>query len=224
MEPLSTDAARYILGGKFIVIDGPDGAGKSTQLKMLAQSLRAGGLEVVETRDPGGTAIGDKIRAILLDRGNEEMAVACETMLYMASRAQLVQQVVRPAVARGACVVCDRYVSSTIAYQGAGGADVEAVRRVADVAIGGVWPDLTVILDLPHDEGLRRSAARHGGKIDRMEAKGLVFHAKVRELFLQQAYAQPQRFAVIDASGSVEQVQPRLLEAVLSHFQTASHR
>jgi dTMP kinase len=211
------------LAGKFIVIDGPDGAGKSTQLTMLAAFLRERGLDVVQTRDPGGTAIGDRIRAILLDNAHSEMAVTCETMLYMASRAQLVAEVIRPALSRGACVLCDRFVSSTIAYQGAGGADIEAIRRVADVAVGGIWPDLTVILDLGHDEGLRRAGARvpcpsPGGHVspalDRMESKGDRFHQRVREMFLAQAKDQPDKFAVIDAAGTAEQVQERLREKI----------
>ncbi len=190
------------------MIDGPDGAGKSTQIGMLAEFLRGRGLEVAQTRDPGGTAVGDRIRAVLLDNAHAEMAVACETMLYMASRAQLVSEVIRPALARGVCVLCDRFVSSTIAYQGAGGADPEEIRRVAEVAVGGVGPDLTVILDLGHDEGLRRAAGR--AKQDRMESKGDQFHQRVREMFLAQAYAQPDKFAVIDAAGAAEQVQTRL--------------
>jgi dTMP kinase len=208
------------LSGMFIVIDGPDGAGKSTQIAMLAAFLRERGLTVAQTRDPGGTAVGDRIRAILLDNAHAEMAVACETMLYMASRAQLVAEVIRPALERGACVLCDRFVSSTIAYQGAGGADIEAIRRVAQVAVGGVWPDLTVILDLGHDEGLRRAAER--ATKDRMESKGDVFHQRVREMFLAQAKAQPDKFAVIDAAGPVEQVQSRLRDELLKRAQNLS--
>lgn len=195
------------------MIDGPDGAGKSTQIAMLAAFLREQGLAVAQTRDPGGTAVGDRIRAILLDNAHAEMAVACETMLYMASRAQLVAEVIRPALESGVCVLCDRFVSSTIAYQGAGGADIEAIRRVAQVAVGGVWPDLTVILDLGHEEGLRRAAER--ATKDRMESKGDLFHQRVREMFLAQAKDQPDKFAVVDAAGPVEQVQLRLREKLL---------
>lgn len=205
-----SDTSWKNLAGRFIVIDGPDGAGKSTQIAMLAAFLRGQGLQVAQTRDPGGTAVGDRIRAILLDNAHAEMAVACETMLYMASRAQLVAEVIRPALERGACVLCDRFVSSTIAYQGAGGADIEAIRRVAEVAVGGVWPDLTVILDLGHDEGLRRAAER--ASKDRMESKGDIFHQRVREMFLAQVAADPKRFAMVDAAGTAQQVQTRLRE------------
>ena len=200
------------LAGRFIVIDGPDGAGKSTQLKLLADFLRAGGAAVREVRDPGGTAIGDRIRGILLDRANGEMSVECELMLYMASRAQLAAEVIRPALARGECVLGDRYVSSTIAYQGAGGVEAQVVRQAARAAVGETWPDLTIVLDLPSEEGLRR--AGKGGRHDRMEAKGLAFHRKVRELFLIQAGEDPNHFAVVDGGGSVEAVQAALREAL----------
>ena len=224
------------LRGRFIVLDGPDGAGKSTQLALLAEVLRGGGLEVVTVRDPGGTAIGDRIRAILLDKTHMEMAVACELMLYMASRAQLVAQEIRPALERGACVLCDRYISSTIAYQGAGGADVAAIRSVGDVAVGGLWPALTIILDLPADVGLARvgkrgtpgtfeqppagaandstPAGEANTNMDRMELKGLEFHRRVRQGFLAQAAAQPDRFAVVDATCEPGQVHKAIVESV----------
>lgn len=200
------------LAGRFVVIDGPDGAGKSTQAELLAEHLRAGGLEVTLVRDPGGTAIGDRIRQILLDRAHGEMAVECELMLYMASRAQLAAEVIRPALAAGQCVLSDRYISSTIAYQCAGGADPESVRQAGRIAVGQTWPDLTVILDLPSDAGLTRAGRADGH--DRMEAKGLEFHRRVRELFLQQARQEPGRFTVVDASGSIDEVQTRLGRAI----------
>jgi len=224
------------LRGQFIVLDGPDGAGKSTQLALLAEVLRGAGLEVVTVRDPGGTAIGDRIRAILLDKTHMEMAVACELMLYMASRAQLVAQEIRPALKRGACVLCDRYISSTIAYQGAGGADVAAIRSVGNVAVGGLWPALTIILDLPADVGLTRvgkrgtpgtfeqapadsaeantPAGEANANMDRMELKGLEFHRRVRDGFLAQAAAQADRFAVVDATSEPSQVHKAIVENV----------
>jgi dTMP kinase len=202
-----------ILAGKFIVLDGPDGAGKSTQLASLADFLRQTGVELVRTRDPGGTVIGDRIRQILLDRSHEKMSIACELMLYMASRAQLVAEVIAPALRAGCCVLCDRYISSTVAYQGAGGADVEAILSAARVAVGDVWPDLTVILDIDPAAGL----ARLTGAKDRMEAKNLPFHRRVRELFLKQAADHPQRFAVLDASAGTEEVQRRLRETIAGH-------
>ena len=203
---------RQMLAGKFIVLDGPDGAGKSSQLKLLAEHLQQRGVNLLATRDPGSTAIGNKIREILLDRANDEMSVACELMLYMASRAQLVAQVIRPALDRGCCVLCDRFVSATIAYQGAGGVDESAIRDVAQVAVEGLWPDLTVIVDLPPEIGMTRLGADRNK--DRMEAKDMAFHARVRESFLAQAQANPTRFTVIDGRASLMEVQSRLRNAI----------
>lgn len=200
------------LAGKFLVIDGPDGAGKSTQQALLAQWLRGEGLAVRETRDPGGTSIGDRIREVLLDTRHGEMAVATELMLYMASRAQLAAEVVRPALEAGRCVLCDRWVSATIAYQGAGGADPEVVRTVARAAVGELAkPDLTLLLDLPVEEGLGRKSDTSP---DRMEARDVEFHRRVRELFLAQAEQAPDRFAVVEASSPAERVQDALRSAV----------
>ncbi|MFW5732328.1 MAG: dTMP kinase [Planctomycetota bacterium] len=200
------------LAGRFLVIDGPDGAGKSTQTALLADALGKGGLTVRQVRDPGGTAIGDRIREILLDPSCDEMAVRTELMLYMASRAQLVAEIVRPALQAGECVLSDRYISSTIAYQSAGGADVDEVRTVGDIAVGSLWPDLTIILDLPSDEGLTRAAKRSDP--DRMEAKAREFHRRVRELFLAQAKQDPARCVVVDASGEPADVHQRVVKTV----------
>ncbi len=211
------------LAGRFIVIDGPDGAGKSTQLGLLADWLREQGAEVVQTRDPGGTAIGDRIREILLDRDCREMTVGCEIMLYMASRAQLMGEVIAPGLRRGCCVLCDRWVSSTVAYQVAGGADERSVLKAYAAALGDVWPDLTVILDSPAELGLERAGRACGH--DRMEAKGLEFHRRVREIFLEQASQTPSRFAVLDAVGSIEDVQAGLRSVVQQwRFLTRSRR
>ena len=199
------------LAGRFIVVDGPDGAGKSTQIARLGEWLAKQGVDVRLTRDPGGTDIGDRVRQILLDRAAAEMAVACETMLYMASRAQLVAEVVRPALAAGRCVLCDRFVSATVAYQGAGGANVNDIMTVANVAVGDTWPDLTILLDIDADAGLSRVPRG----LDRMEAKGLAFHRAVRELFLRQAAADPKRFTVVNAAGSEEEVAARMRETVM---------
>ncbi len=199
------------LAGKFIVIDGPDGAGKSTQIKLLAEHLMGQGVDLCLARDPGGTAIGEKIRHILLDNTHDAMSVQCELMLYMASRSQLVHEIIRPALAAGQCVLCDRFISATIAYQGAGGASLADIRAVGNVAVGGLWPNLTVILDLPSHVGL----GRLGGK-DRMEAREAAFHEKVRQMFLKQAADEPARFAVVDGSGAVDEVQSRLRATIES--------
>ena len=199
------------LAGRFIAIDGPDGAGKSTQLQMLAKWLRSQGVSVRETRDPGGTVIGDKIRKILLDPTNSEMTVGCEILLYMASRTQLMGEVIGPATQRNECVLCDRWVSATIAYQSAEDkAKPTEIMEIYELALRGIRPDLTVILDVPAETGLSRLTDAP----DRMEAKGLGFHQKVRKLFLKRAEIAPRIFAVVDASGSVEEAQRRLREII----------
>ena len=202
--------AATTLAGRFIVLDGPDGTGKSTQVARLAEHVCKAGVPVCTVRDPGGTAIGDKVRAILLDKAHDEMCAPCETMLYMASRAQLVAQVIRPALVRGECVISDRYISSTIAYQGAGGVDIESIRRVADVAVGSLWPDLTIVLDIDAEVGLTRLK----GAPDRMESKALAFHRRVRELFVQQARQSPAAVTLVDANGDIDQVHRRVVTAV----------
>jgi dTMP kinase len=207
------------LAGRFIVIDGPDGAGKSTQVDLLAAALRQEGLSICQVRDPGGTAIGEKIRAILLDRGHDEMAVRCELMLYMASRAQLAEQVIQPALAGGQCVLGDRYVSSTVAYQGAGGMDAKSILSAGQVAVGKTWPDLTLVLDLPAEQGLDRVHRKNDSKptaLDRMESKNLTFHQAVHQLFLKQATDDPKHFAIVDASGTKEQVHQRIMDVITS--------
>jgi len=176
-----TDLAKK-LTGKFLVLDGPDGSGKSTQIAMLAAALTEAGADVETVRDPGGTLVGDRIREILLDPGSGEIAPECETMLFMASRAQLVAECVRPALAAGRTVLCDRFVSSTLAYQGATGIAAGTIVSAADAAIGGCWPDVTVVLDLSASAGLARIG--DPDQHDRMEAKGLEYHEKVRRGFL----------------------------------------
>jgi len=200
------------LAGKFIVIDGPDGAGKTTQAELLSKFLSESGLDICRIRDPGGTAIGDEIRTILLDRRHGRMNVQCELMLYMASRAQLASEVIVPALAEGKCVLGDRYVSSTIAYQGAGGADVEAITQAAAIAVGDTMPDLTVILDIDPEIGLARAAGK--GQPDRIESKDIEYHRKVREIFLSQARDRPERFTVIPGDGSVDQIQQQLRDTL----------
>ncbi len=189
--------------GTFVVLDGPDGSGKSTQFRRLCDTLRASGLEVIETREPGGTAVGERIREVLLDPVHDDMTVRCEMLLYMASRAQLVERVIRPALARGATVVADRFVSSTLAYQGtAGGLAQAEIMAVAETAVGGTWPDLTVIFDVDEITASRRLSPL----LDRMEQKGLEFHRRVREGYLAQARARPERHLVVDASQEVDAV------------------
>ncbi len=199
------------LSGRFIVFDGPDGSGKSTALKRFAALCRDSGLTVSEAPDPGGTPVGERIRAILLDPLHGEMTVRTEMLLYMASRAQLVEQSIRPALARGDLVLGDRFVSSTLAYQGAaGGIDRDAIMSAAKVACEEVWPDLTVILDV--DEAT--AARRLGLLLDRMEAKGAAFHRKVREGYLDQARTWPEQYVVVDATKPPDEVWTSLLAAL----------
>ena len=185
------------LPGRFIVFDGPDGSGKSTQFARFAAHCRALGVDVCEVREPGGTAIGEQIRRILLDPQNTDMCLMCEMMLYMASRAQLIEQVIMPARQAGRFVLADRFISSTLAYQGAaGGLKEEDILAVGRVAIGPHWPDLVVVFDV--DESV--AARRLNPLLDRMEQKGAAFHRQVREGFRRQAREMAQRYLVVDAS------------------------
>ena len=212
IAPTAADTAwMSSLGGCFVVFDGPDGSGKSTQFRRFADIARATGLEVVEVREPGGTAIGEKIRAILLDPANAEMTTRSEMLLYMASRAQLYEQRIAPAIASGALVLADRFVSSTLAYQGtAGGIDEEEILAVGKVATGNHWPDLTVVFDVDTDVAMKRLSPL----LDRMEQKGMDFHARVRSGYLAQATRWVHRYAVVNASVAPDAVTHGLLGAV----------
>lgn len=197
--------------GRFVVFDGPDGSGKTTQLRRFVRACRDEGVTVREVREPGGTRVGERVREILLDPVHAEMGVRCETLLYMASRAQLVDEVVRPALRAGELVVADRFVSSTLAYQGAaGGVPIEEIEAVARMACGEARPDLVVIFDV--DE--RDAAKRLSPLLDRMESKGAAYHRKVRAGFLAQAKAEPARHAVIDAGRDQEAVFSAMMNAL----------
>jgi dTMP kinase len=199
------------LSGKFLVFEGPDGSGKSTQFRRLHNACERAGVTVCEVREPGGTPIGERIRDILLDRVHDEMSLRCEMMLYMASRAQLVEQRIRPALARGQLVLADRFVESTISYQGyAGGMPIHEIEQVAAVATGGFKPDLVLVFDVDEATAARRLSPL----LDRMESKGAEFHRKVREGYHAQARAEPGRFDVIDARGTEEQVWNELVNAL----------
>jgi dTMP kinase len=187
--------------GLFVAFEGGEGAGKSTQVRLLADHLRALGFEVVVTFEPGATAIGANLRKVLLDRESTDLSAESEALLYAADRAQHVTEVVRPALARGAIVVTDRYVDSSLAYQGAGRALADAeVRRLSAWATGGLMPDLTVLLDIPPETGLQR----RGGPGDRLEDESLTFHRRVRAMFLQLASHSRDRYLVLDATNDSE--------------------
>lgn len=198
--------------GLFITLEGADGCGKSTQAAILADRIAATGREVVRLREPGGTAVSEKIRALVLDPENSEMASECELLLFEASRAQLVRQVIEPALARGAVVVCDRFYDSTFAYQAAGRSLAEQTIRAAN-ALGscGVDPDRTLVLDMDTDAALAR-ATRDGA--DRMEAEGVAFQRRVREGYLRLVAEEPRRVRRVDATGTVEEVAGRLADAL----------
>lgn len=209
------------LRGRFLVFDGPDGSGKTTQFRRFVKLARDAGLTVCDIREPGGTAVGERIRDILLDPIHDEMALRCEMMLYMASRAQLVEERIRPALARSELVVGDRFVSSTLAYQGAaGGLPIEEIMNVATAACGApgsegaAWPDATVIFDV--DEAT--AASRLNPLLDRMEQKGRAFHKRVRDGYLAQARRDPERTIVIDATRCEDDVNEALLEALRGKF------
>lgn len=203
------------LGGSFIVFDGPDGSGKSTQFRRFADFCSTRGVTVTEVREPGGTSIGEHIRAVLLDPANDSMAMRCEMLLYMASRAQLFEERILPALARGELVLADRFTSSTLAYQGtAGGLAFADILAVGKVATGNRWPDLTVIFDV--DE--RTAASRLSPLLDRIEQRGAEFHRRVRDGYLQQVRDFPERYRTVDASRSPDEVFGELLGTVERFF------
>ena len=199
--------------GKFIVLDGGDGCGKSTQTKMLAKYIESQGAEVVSFRDPGDTAVGEKIRDILLDTAHEGMGDNVEVLLYMAARAQLWKDRIAPALQQGKCVVMDRWLSSTCAYQGcAGGFGVEKVIKLGEDCLERVWPDVTIFLDVD----LETAASRMNRSLDRMEQKGDTYHAKVREGFLSLTKTYPDKVHKVDASKQIEEVHKEVLNIIES--------
>ncbi|OIH97029.1 dTMP kinase [Curtobacterium sp. MCBA15_001] len=193
--------------GRFITLEGGDGAGKTTQAELLTAWLEAHGRTVVRTREPGGTDLGLRIREIVLhDRGH--VSPRAEALLYAADRAHHIETVVRPAVARGDVVLQDRYIDSSVAYQGvARGLGAEAIRGMSDWAADGLVPDATVLLDLDVTVGRARVAAARGDTFDRLESEAAAFHETVRQAFLDMASAEPERFLTVDASAAQDDVQ-----------------
>ncbi|GLK91628.1 dTMP kinase [Pseudomonas turukhanskensis] len=195
--------------GLFITLEGPEGAGKSTNREYLAEHLRAQGLDVVLSREPGGTPLAERIRELLLAPSDEPMAADTELLLVFAARAQHLAQVIRPALARGAVVLCDRFTDATYAYQGGGrGLSQERIATLESFVQGELRPDLTLIFDLPVEVGLARASAR--GRLDRFEQEGRAFFDAVRQAYLQRAEADPQRYRVVDAAQSLAEVQVQL--------------
>ena len=196
----------------FVTLEGPEGAGKTTQLARLETRLRAAGRAVTVTREPGGTPLGTRVREVVLDPAVDIEPLG-EFLLYSASRAQLVREVLRPALERGETVLCDRYADSSLAYQGAGrGLGPALLRRITDEVTGGLVPDLTVLLDLDPVLGLERAARR--GQPDRLERADLDFHRRVRQGFLDLARAETRRFLVLDATRSADDLEADIWAAV----------
>ena len=197
----------------FLSIEGPDGSGKTTQARLLAEHLRQAGHDVLLAREPGGTPIGDQIRQVLFSLDNKGMSPESEFLLFSASRAQLVRQVLRPHLQRGGLVVCDRFADSSLAYQGYGhGLELEMVQAVTRLATGGLRPNLTVLLDLPAEDGLARR--KQGGRWNRLDDYDLEFHQRVRQAFLGLAAADPARWVTVDGRPAVEEVQREIQRVV----------
>lgn len=204
--------------GLFITLEGGEGAGKSTQLARLATALRARGVEVVATREPGGSPAAEQIRSLLLDPTAAEIDATTQALLFAAARRDHLRATILPALARGAIVICDRFIDSTRAYQGAGGLDAGIIGSLERIAIGDSLPDLTLILDLPVETGMARAAARLGAALagsDRFERQSVAFHERVRSAFRAIAAAERERCVLIDASGDVETTCAAILAAVL---------
>jgi dTMP kinase len=201
----------------FITLEGPEGSGKTSQIGPLAEFLRQQGYDVLTTREPGGTPIGDQIRAVLHSLDNTAMQPRTETLLFQAARAQLVEQVIRPHLQRGGIVISDRYADSTLAYQGYGhGLPLEQVQVVIGFATGGLKPDLTLLLDVDVEVGLQRRSK--GGEWNRLDAYALDFHRRVRQGYHQLAQADPQRWVIVDAAQVSERVQDALRQVIMERL------
>jgi dTMP kinase len=207
------------VSGLFITLEGPEGAGKTTNREFLAERLRAAGRQVLLTREPGGTPLAERIRELLLTPSDEPMASDTELLLMFAARAQHLEQVIRPALAAGKVVLCDRFTDATYAYQGGGrGLSEERIAVLETFVQGDLRPDLTLVFDLPVEVGLARAAAR--GRLDRFEQEGREFFEAVRQAYLRRAARYPERYRVIDAGQPLDQVQQQL-ERLLPELQEA---
>ena len=207
--------------GLFITLEGPEGSGKTSHMAPLTKWLESQGRQVLATREPGGTVISEQIRAVIHDLKNQEMHPHTETLLYQAARAQIVEQVIRPALGRGMVVLCDRYADSTLAYQGYGHQqDMDEVRSLIRYATGGLQPDLTLLLDVDPEIGLKRSTQRRskGGEWNRLDAYKLDFHLRVRAGYFELVKAEPRRWVVVDAGMTWQKVQAALRQAISSRL------
>ncbi len=201
----------------FITFEGPEGSGKTTQIPLLAGFLREKGFSVVTTREPGGTEIGEQVRNILMRLDNTSMNPRTEILLFLAARAQLVEQYIRPQLQQGSLVISDRYADATLAYQGYGhGTDLTQLRQLLNFATGNLWPDLTILLDIDPEKGLARK--RSGGEWNRLDAYQLEFHEKVWQGYRKMAQQEPQRWVMIDASQSFDDVQKQIRAVILQRL------
>ena len=215
--------------GTFITFEGIDGSGKSTQLRLLGNFLRANGCDALLTREPGGTPLGLRLRAALLD-AMEEVDPLTELLVFAADRAQHVRRMLRPALEAGRVVISDRYADATVAYQGAGrGFPPELISQIVQLATEGLKPDLTLLFDLPIEESTnrtaRRSTGKNAGKVprDRLDIENSDFHTRVRDAYLQIALAEPERVKLIDTSGPVERTQERVRQIIVPYLQSRGH-
>lgn len=201
----------------FITFEGPEGSGKTTQARLLVEYLRARGYPVLYTREPGGTEISEQIRHVILSTRNKAMQSEAEVLLFSAARAQIVAELIRPALAVGKIVICDRYADSTMAYQGYGlGLDLDALRAITRFATGGLVPERTFYVDVPVEVGLAR---RQRGEMNRLDQKEVAYHTRVRNGYLALIQAEPHRFIVIDGSQTIEQVQQEIRTRMLQELQ-----
>jgi dTMP kinase len=201
--------------GLFITFEGPEGSGKTTQIRLVTEWLSDQGLDVLTTREPGGTRIGEAIREVLLSPAHIEMCAEAEILLFSAARAQIVRETLQPHLARGGVVLCDRFADSTLAYQGYGRLlDLDTLRQITLFATGGLVPALTICLDLPVAEGLRRKQGGDQAEWNRMERERLDFQERVRRGFLALAAAEPQRWLVLDALREIEVIQTEIRQRV----------
>ena len=205
--------------GRFITFEGPDGSGKSTQIRFLQRRLRQAGLKVIQTREPGGTVLGKHLRTLLLDARGMRLSPRAEAMLLSADRAQHVTRVIEPALTSGSIVVCDRYVDSTIAYQGYGsGLPVGELESLSEVATGGLMPDLTILIDVTTEIGLARRRASHrtqAGELNRLDRRDRAYHERVREGYLMIARMHRERVVLVDGTQPPEQVFARIWSSVV---------
>jgi dTMP kinase len=218
--------------GKFIVLDGPDGCGKTVQLELLASHLAKVGIDVIQTTDPGGTIIGNQISRLLKYDAQGHMKVTTEVMLFMASRAQLVAEIIKPALEENKTILCDRFISSTCAYQGSNGYPVEKIIELGKLSVGDIWPDLTIIIDIPVEEGRERTGHKRYQKTkvnhkdahqaylfenvvaDRFDSRTLEYHRKVRKWFLNIGQYYPGIVKIVNGEADIETVHKRIVQLI----------